>query len=228
MPTPGQIATDMQQALRDLEAALRRLSVALGLAPYEPPAIRHHDRAYVDMVRTRSLADWLQGVVDALDGTLTDANNAVAAAEAASAQASALRATLEQTLALLTKAQLIELGGSLGVEGLSDGQRKEELIAVLIAAVMATQQSAIWRTPEEFAAMQRIELAPVTLDVMRPVVEHLLNALTKTQLLEMAVDFAVEGLSDHQRKDELVAALANNLLAPALPAEPEPPDEPET
>lgn len=156
MPTPGQIATDMQQALRDLEAALQRISGLLSLAPYEPSAIRHHDRAYVDMVRTRSLADWLIGAADRLNGELADTNSAIAAAEAVSAQASALRATLEQALPLLTKAQLIELGGGLGIEGLSDSQRKEDLIATLIAAAMAIEQGAIWRTPEEFAEMQRV------------------------------------------------------------------------
>lgn len=134
MPTPGQIATDMQQALSDLEAALSRIGVLLGLAPYEPSAIRHHDRAYVDMVRTRSLADWLIGAADRLNGELADVDSAIAAAEAVSAQASALRAMLEHALALLTKAQLIELGGSLGVEGLSDSQRKDELVAALIEA----------------------------------------------------------------------------------------------
>jgi len=136
MPTPGQIATDMQQALHDLEDALHRMSAALGLAPYQAPTLRHPDRAYVDMVRTRALAQWLMGAAEALSGV----DGALDAAASTSAQASVWRATLEQALGLLTKAQLINLGASLGVEGLSDSQRKDDLVAALIeaAAYLAT------------------------------------------------------------------------------------------
>lgn len=116
MPTPGMIATDMQQALRDLEDALVKLATALGLEPYEPPAIRHPDRAYIDMVRTRSLADWLQNAADALRANLDGTGGTSA----------------EHLLARLTKAQLVGLASDLGVD-VSEGQRKDDIIAALVA-----------------------------------------------------------------------------------------------
>lgn len=109
MPTPGMIATDMQQALADLEAAQARLNRALGLAMAPTPPLRHHNRAYVDMLRTRQLADWLTQVADALDGPSPD------------------------DLSQLTKAQLLALAAERGVAGLSEAQRKDELIAALTA-----------------------------------------------------------------------------------------------
>lgn len=157
MTSPGIIATEMFRVRRELETTLHTIALALGLAPYEAPQVKHYDHNYVEMAHMRALSAWLRQAAAQLDEALEDTAGALDAAEAALAQASALRATLEQALALLTKDKLIELGGSLGVEGLSDGQRKDELIATLIAATMASETGAIWRTPEEFAAMQRVD-----------------------------------------------------------------------
>lgn len=131
MPTPGQIATDMQHALRDLEAALQRLSAALGLAPYEAPAIRHPDRAYVDMVRTRTLADWLAAAVAALEDFLPVMQ------DVADKTDQALEDGVAHLLAPLTKAQLLELAAYLGLTGVSDSQRKDDLIAALVAYTLS-------------------------------------------------------------------------------------------
>lgn len=123
MPTPGMIATDMQQALRDLENTLQRISAALGLPSYEPPAVRHPDRAYVDMVRTRALADWLHGAADALQG-------ASPVVEATLDQG--LPPVIARLLAPLTKAELIDLADALGVPGVSESQRKDDILSTLI------------------------------------------------------------------------------------------------
>lgn len=131
MPTPGMIATDMQQALRDLENTLQRISAALGLPSYEPPAVRHPDRAYVDMVRTRALADWLHGAADALQS---------ASPQLGGAQEQATQAVIARLLAPLTKAELIDLADALGVAGVSESQRKDDIIAALVDWALATAE----------------------------------------------------------------------------------------
>lgn len=137
MPTPGMIATDMQIALRDLEAALARLADAIGITPYAAPQVRHHDRAYVDMVRTRALADWLAEVV-ALVESLAEVIKVVEEA----APASDMRPALETVLQKLTKAQLLDLAVDFAVDGLSDDQRKDELVAALADAILAPEPEA--------------------------------------------------------------------------------------
>lgn len=117
MPTPGMIATDMQQALRDLETALGELASMFGLEPYVAPQVRHPDRAYLDMVRTRALADWLQTAVKAM---------ATASSHTAPDEA------VKRVLSRLTKAQLVELAADLGVE-VDDGQRKDDIIGTVAA-----------------------------------------------------------------------------------------------
>ena len=123
MPTPGMIATDMQQALRDLVNTLQRISTALGLQSYEPPVVRHPDRAYVDMIRTRALADWLQVAADALES---------ASPQSGGAQEQATQAVITRLLAPLTKAELTDLADALGVPGVSEGQRKDDILSTLI------------------------------------------------------------------------------------------------
>jgi len=60
--------------------------------------------------------------------------------------------------------------------------------------------------------VQHVEVAPLKLDVMQTVLAHVLNMLTKAQLLSLASDFGVFDLSDSQRKEELVDALTDALL----------------
>ena len=103
----------------------------------KPPVVKHHDHNYVEMAHLRALSAWLRGAAGRLTAALTDADSALGAAQDASAQASALLSTLEQALGLLTKAQIMELAAGVGIEGLSDSQRKDELVEALVAAVVA-------------------------------------------------------------------------------------------
>lgn len=136
MPTPGMIATDMQIALRDLEATLGRLAAALGVMPYATPQVRHHDRAYVDMVRTRALAGWLAEVVTLVE-SLAEVIKVVEAA-----QSTDLRPALGTVLQKLTKAQLLDLAVDFALDGLSDSQLKDELVEALAAAILAPEPEA--------------------------------------------------------------------------------------
>lgn len=123
MPSPGWIAVENDRALRDLEAGLAKLAAALDLEPFAPTPVKHLDRAYIDMLRARALADWLTTAAARLE--------VVAPADPAPALADRLTAR--------TKAQLLALADALGVEGLSEELRKDEIAAALATDICTAE-----------------------------------------------------------------------------------------